>query len=698
MAVKKKTGKKYIYNFSQGKAEGNADMRELLGGKGANLAEMCNLGFPVPSGVTITTEACTEYRALPSDERQSFIKRLAKRALKQLKTLNKLHYMPLVSVRSGAQVSMAGMMDTILNVGITSGDLPQLFQVLGARTTLDSYRRLQQMFGETVLGLSAEAFNKSLNAVKEAQGVELDSELTEDSLMQVVKHYDSIFDLATGHKFDYDYETQLAMSIEAVFNSWDNDRAKVYRKHHGIPEDWGTAVNIQFMVFGNAHGLSGSGVMFSRDTSTGTNEPTGEFLMDAQGEDVVAGVRTPEPLSHLQTIDSLIYQDLIDLSKKLEQHYNDVQDIEFTIQDGKLFLLQTRHAKRTATAELKIASDFLESEDWDFCDLKDKVSAESFDHLSRFELELSDEHKLLASGMGTGGVASGQVVSTAVDGLALHSQGVDFVLWAEETTPNDLEAMLVAKAVVTATGGHTCHAAVVARSLNLPCVVGTGVKPDTKDYVTVDADNGHVYAGLVPAHAKPEPEFARTVIRYIADSTGHIMSGDVLDGCRYALSSKPTEVTESDSSLVLDVTELEVHLGGCDKDLLKVVGMEAGDYRNEVFKAELDSQPLGWVNELSKSGMLPKTLIAVSDDMEHQSTIVQYALKALGFKASGKIYKPEHLMTMPMGKVDKTALENELGTELYQYLTQKLVEDGKYPQDIKRVSTKSEILKELTGE
>lgn len=697
MAVNKSKGVKYVYSFEKGKAEGDATMRYLLGGKGANLAEMCNLGLPVPSGVTITTKACTEYRKLDDADKKSFIDRLAKRAFKTLKAMNKLPYMPLVSVRSGAAISMAGMMDTILNVGLTSGDFSKMFQILGARTTMDSYRRLQQMFGETVLGISPDSFSAALTSIKDHYGVTLDSELTEDGLMSLIKQYDIVYEKVTGEKFKYSYEEQLAKSIEAVFNSWDNDRAKVYRKHNGISESLGTAVNIQFMVFGNAHGFSGSGVMFTRNTTTGENKPSGEFLLDAQGEDVVAGVRTPQDLSKLGTKNKKVHKELLSLATLLEEHYNDVQDIEFTIQNGELFLLQTRHAKRTAYAELKIARDYVDCEQWDLCDLHDKVSVNSFSKVTQPKLAPTKK-KPIATGMGTGGIAKGTVVTSSSEGLKLHELGAPFVLWAKETTPNDIDAMLVAEAVVTATGGHTCHAAVVARSLNLPCVVGTGETAKDVDYVTVDANSGAVYSGELKVLDGEEPEFVKYLIKYIADATGHVISGERIDGDVYTSASEKIELTPEDTTLVVDTTEFAVNLGPCDCDLLTMTGRSDEDYRNIIFSEQVENKPLNWLNDLYVAGGLPKGRIYTSKEPEQQPTVVNYALKALGFEPAAHIDEPSMLMSCKRGYVDTWTLESIMGADLLGYVSTKLKEDGKYPQEVKRVSSKHEILMEIKGE
>lgn len=692
MAVKKNQGHKYIYVFKKGEAEGNAEMRELLGGKGANLAEMCNLGFPVPSGLTISTEACVHYMELDGNaEKSAFVKKLAKQAFKTLKSINDKKELPLVSVRSGARISMAGMMDTILNVGISTKEFPRLFKSLGARTTLDSYRRFLQMYGGTVTLIKGELFEDILTKVKEQVGAETDSDLTEDHLMAVVKKFEELYEIG-AQTLPKTYEEQLAGSIQAVFESWNNERAKVYRKHHDIPETWGTAVNIQFMVFGNAHGYSGSGVMFTRDTTTGLKEPQGEFLLNAQGEDVVAGVRTPSPIN-LMKCETL--HRLLELAESLEEHYNDVQDIEFTFQDGELYLLQTRDAKRTSVAELKIASDFVDEGRWDLCDLINKVNPYSFDAINKVKLTIPEGTQTLAKGLGTGGVATGLVVFNKGEALAAEKIGQDFILWAKDTTPDDLDIMLKAKAIVTETGGHTCHAAVVARSLNLPCVVGTGTIATGSGYLTVDADNGVVYAGILEATTLAEPEHVRSLITYIAGATGHKVSGEVEDGTQYVLASKPVELSAGIDRLVIDVTEFEQELGNCDTELLTLTGMGADKYRDEVFKGGLDSSPFEWINELSKAEGLPKTMIATSKDCDSLSKLVHLILTSLGFSMATKIDTPQGLMEAKAGTVDEKAIIAKMGGELFTYLKANMVQDGLYPQEVKRVSTRQEILSEL---
>lgn len=696
MGVNVSKGSKYIYTFEQGNADGDSSMRELLGGKGANLAEMCNLNLPVPAGLTITTEACLEYRKRDNfDDKNSFVKRLAARAMKYLKHLNKEDHLPLVSVRSGARVSMAGMMDTILNVGHSTGRFSELFPILGARTTLDSYRRLQQMYGATVLDIPEAAFELALTEVKDLANVSHDSELNENDLMTLIKVYDKAYEAHGSMPLALDYENQLAGAIQAVFDSWDNERAKVYRKHHNIPEEWGTAVNIQFMVFGNAQGVSGSGVMFSRNTSTGENKPVGEFLMDAQGEDVVAGVRTPEQLGHLQMYAPDAYDYLLSIAEALELHYNDVQDLEFTIEDNQLYILQTRDAKRTATAEVKIASDFLAEGKWDICDLAEKLNPVSFNYLNRPVLEPSESNTLLAKGMGTGGVASGVVATNKEDALTLHASGKEFILWSHETTPNDLEAMLVANAIVTEVGGQTCHAAVVARSLNLPCVVGTGKTWTGEHIVTVDANDGKVYSGLVQCTQLEEPDYVRGIITYIAETLGLLQSGDVKDAAQYALVSKPCEVAEGVKEFVLDIGELGQSLRKTDEDLLDLVGMTPDQYRCELFKERLEGSPFAWVNELVQQGTLPKERHVVAGDWGDQCSLVTMVTNALGFSKVDVIDCPDDLILGKAGMVDEKKLINILGGALFDYIKTKAIEDGVYPKEIERVHTRDDILAAL---
>ncbi|MGI4991052.1 PEP/pyruvate-binding domain-containing protein (plasmid) [Halobacteriovorax sp. GFR7] len=699
MGVQVKTGSKYIYTFKQGDAEGSADMRELLGGKGANLAEMCNLGLPVPAGLTITTEACIKYRSISNqEEKESFVKRLANQAMKQLKALNTKEYLPLVSVRSGAQVSMAGMMDTILNVGHHTGRFTELFPVLGAKTCLDSYRRLQQMYGSTVLGIEDAFFAAAIKQVKEHSGVNLDCELSEDGLMTLIKAFDAAYKVNNHQPLELNYQEQLEGSIRAVFDSWDNHRAKVYRKHHGIPEDWGTAVNIQFMVFGNAHGLSGSGVMFTRDTTTGENITLGEFLMNAQGEDVVAGIRTPEPLGKLAKVSSDLHCKLLTMAKTLEEHYNDVQDIEFTIESGELYLLQTRNAKRTAQAEIKIASDFVKDGLWDFCDLQEKINPLSFDLLSKPVLAPTDENKVLATGLGTGGVASGLVATSTEEGLKLKAAGKDFVLWAYETTPNDLEAMLVAKAIVTEIGGQTCHAAVVARSLNLPCVVGTGTPWGGEQIITVDADSGKVYGGIVPCESMQEPDYVRELISYMAECSGLVQHGDYVEGTLYSLVTKEVQVNDKPESFILDLSELGQKLNKLDNQLLALVGSSADQYRDELFKERLEGSPFGWLNQLVNADKLPDDRHVVAKRWEEQPPLVKLVVKSLGFKQVTELKKPLDLIAGGKGFVDEKELRRVLGDSVFDYLKDKALSDGLYPTEVSRVSTRREIIDTLKGE
>jgi pyruvate, orthophosphate dikinase len=480
-ANRSKSGK-YVYFFGNGKADGNRNMKDLLGGKGSGLAEMTNAGLPVPPGFTISTEVCNIYykekQRIPSgidSEIDEHVKKLEKAAGAALgSTDNPL----LVSVRSGAKFSMPGMMDTILNLGLNDRAVEGLKRRTGnGRFAFDSYRRFIQMFGNVVLEIPKDAFEHEFDGIKKAAGVKLDTELDEAALRTVVDRYKSVVKARAGRNFPQDPHEQLKMARNAVFRSWMNARAIEYRRIYDIPDHIGTAVNVQMMVFGNTGERSGTGVGFTRNPATGTKEFYGEFLINAQGEDVVAGIRTPQPIGELQQVMPKAYKQLRDITTRLERHYKDVQDFEFTIQDERLFMLQTRSGKRTGYAAVVIATDLVSEKLVTPRDALLLVDPESLNQLLAPGFDPDEWKKIPAATRGlpaSPGAASGQVVFSADHAVEWVNQGKQVVLVRRETVPDDIHGMFVAQGILTATGGMTSHAAVVGRQMGKPSVVGAG--------------------------------------------------------------------------------------------------------------------------------------------------------------------------------------------------------------------------------
>ncbi|WP_338825027.1 Pyruvate, phosphate dikinase [Moorella humiferrea] len=507
--------KKYVYLFS----EGRADMRRLLGGKGANLAEMTNIGLPVPQGITITCEACNEYNRLGQQFPPGLEEEVAAR-LKDLEAINgkKLgdpENPLLVSVRSGAPVSMPGMMDTILNLGLNDESVKGLAAQTGdERFALDCYRRFIQMFGNVVLGIEHNNFEAVLEKHKERLGVKFDNELTPEALREVIAEYKDVVKSHSGRDFPQDPKEQLYMAIRAVFNSWNNPRAIVYRKINKIADDLGTAVNIQTMVFGNMGNTSGTGVAFTRNPSTGEKGVYGEYLINAQGEDVVAGIRTPKPISTLKEEMPEVYRQFEEICELLEKHYRDMQDIEFTIEKGKLYILQTRNGKRTAAAAVKIAVDMVNEGLITKEEAVLRVEADQLGQLMHRRIDPKAKLQVIAKGLpASPGAASGQVVFDADEAEKMGLDGQKVILVRTETTPDDIHGIVQAQGVLTARGGMTSHAAVVARGMGKPAVTGCdAIKIDVEnkrffigdlvikegDVISIDGSTGNVMLGEVP--------------------------------------------------------------------------------------------------------------------------------------------------------------------------------------------------------
>ncbi|MEJ2664798.1 MAG: pyruvate, phosphate dikinase, partial [Spirochaetia bacterium] len=462
---------KYVYFFGGGKADGTAKMKEYLGGKGANLAEMTNIGIPVPPGFTISTLVCESYyennKTYTKAVRDEVAVNLAKLEKLMGKTLGDANDPLLVSVRSGAAISMPGMMDTVLNLGLNDKALEGIIAITGnPRFAWDAYRRFINMFGDVVKGVPHEAFEHELDAGKKKKGVELDTELDADDLKEVVTRYKNVYKKHTKEAFPQDPQKQLWAAIDAVFGSWNNPRAIKYRQINEIKGLLGTAVNVQSMVFGNFGDDSGTGVCFTRDPSTGQNVFYGEYLMNAQGEDVVAGIRTPQELKKLQKTNSKIYDQLVKIRAKLEKHYKDMQDIEFTIQQGTLYLLQTRTGKRTGLAAVKTAVDMVGEKLISKEEAILRVTPSQLDQLLHPMIDPKHKKtlKALAKGLNASpGAASGQIVFTAEEAEELAKKGTKVLLVRKETSPEDIGGMNVSEGILTSTGGMTSHAAVVAR-------------------------------------------------------------------------------------------------------------------------------------------------------------------------------------------------------------------------------------------
>ena len=506
---------KYVYLFT----EGSKDMRNLLGGKGANLAEMTNIGLPVPRGFTVTTEACTSYydhdRKLTDEILSQIDEKIHELEKITGKTLGDKKNPLLVSVRSGARASMPGMMDTILNLGMNDEVAEGFSEVTNnKRFVYDSYRRFIQMFADVVMGFPKSSFERKFDDIKEEKGVKLDTELTAEDLEEVVQIYKSEYKKHAGVEFPQDPKEQLMAAVEAVFRSWMNDRAITYRRLNDIPSSWGTAVNVQEMVYGNRGETSGTGVAFTRNPATGENHLFGEYLMNAQGEDVVAGIRTPQSIDTLKEVMPECYEEFSKICKILENHYKDMQDMEFTIEDGKLFMLQTRNGKRTATAALKIAVDMVNEGMITKEEALLKVDPKQLDQLLHpmFDEDSLKAATVVASGLAASpGAACGHIAFTADDVVRMHKDGVkDIVLVRLETSPEDIEGMNLARGVLTLRGGMTSHAAVVARGMGTCCVSGCGdlvIDEEKKtltlkdgrilkegDYISLDGSTGSVYA------------------------------------------------------------------------------------------------------------------------------------------------------------------------------------------------------------
>ncbi len=512
--------KKYVYFFSRNDVEGNKDMRDILGGKGANLAEMSGIGIPVPPGFTVSTDACNIYTSsgntITEEIQKEILENLSKLENASGQKLGDKENPLLVSVRSGAKFSMPGMMDTILNLGLNDTTVESLAKKSGVRRfALDCYRRLIHMFGDVVLGISKKEFETILKTIKYNAGVVNDYDLTEKHLEKIISEYRTLVQKETGKDFPQDVREQLFLAVSAVFRSWNTPRAITYRRLNHLPDDLGTAVNVQLMIFGNFGETSATGVGFTRDPANGRKKLYGEYLVNAQGEDVVAGIRTPSPIENLEEEMPRIFQELKDITTRLENHYMDIQDFEFTIQEDKLYMLQTRSGKRTGQAAVKIAVDLVE----EGLISKEKavmlVEPDSLNQLLHpvFDIKEKATHDKIAKGLAASpGAAAGQVVFTANDAVDWKKDGKKVILVRDETSPDDIHGMSASQGILTATGGMTSHAAVVGRQMGKPAIVGCGElvlneeeksfaaggqKIKEGEWISIDGTSGEVLKGEI---------------------------------------------------------------------------------------------------------------------------------------------------------------------------------------------------------
>ena len=534
--MKKQDSKKYVYFFGAGQTEGNANMRELLGGKGANLAEMAGLGLPVPQGFTITTEACTRYyddgKKIGADIQKQVMEYIDKLEKSAGKKFGDLKNPLLVSVRSGARASMPGMMDTILNLGLNEKVVETLAkQTKNPRWAWDCYRRFIQMFSDVVMEVGKKYFEKLIDDMKAKKHVKNDVDLTAADLKTLATQFKAEYKAKIGKDFPTDAKEQLFEAIKAVFRSWDNPRANVYRRDNDIPYSWGTAVNVQMMAFGNLNDQSGTGVAFTRDPATGEKKLMGEFLMNAQGEDVVAGVRTPMPIAKMAEVMPKVFKQFQKICDTLEEHYRDMQDMEFTIENQKLFMLQTRNGKRTAKAALKIACDLVDEGMRSEKEAVLMIEPRNLDTLLHPQFDAVALKNAKAAGRGLAaspGAACGKIVFTAADAMEWKKNGEKTVLVRLETSPEDIEGMKAAEGILTVRGGMTSHAAVVARGMGVCCVSGCqDIQMDEEhkrftlggkvfkegDWLSIDGSTGYIYDGVIP-----------TVDATIAGEFGRIMN------------------------------------------------------------------------------------------------------------------------------------------------------------------------------
>ena len=628
--------KKYLYLFS----EGNKDMREILGGKGANLAEMTNAGMPVPQGFTISTEACTQYYNDGRQINEGIMADIYEYIGKMEEIVGKKFGDPanplLVSVRSGARASMPGMMDTILNLGLNDEVVEGLAKKTGnPRFAYDSYRRFVQMFSDVVMEMNKSEFEKIIDEMKEAKGVTQDVELDADDMKALVAKFKSLYKEKMGADFPTDPKTQLIEAVKAVFRSWDNPRANTYRRMNEIPYDWGTAVNVQAMVFGNSGENSGTGVAFTRNPATGEKALFGEYLINAQGEDVVAGVRTPSPISKLHEEMPAVYEQFAAIADRLEKHYKDMQDMEFTIENGKLYMLQTRNGKRTAAAALKVAVDLVDEGMIDEKEAVCRVDPKQLDALLHptFDAEALKKAQVVGKGLAASpGAACGRVVFTAEEAKEWHERGEKVILVRLETSPEDIEGMQVSQGILTVRGGMTSHAAVVARGMGTCCVSGCGdivVDYENKkftlagkeyhegDWISLDGSTGNIYGEAVATvPADPGSGYFGRLMGW-ADKYRQLMVYTNADTPRDAAQGRAfgaqgiglcrTEHMFFEGERIKAMREMIVADNTEDrkKALAKIMPYQQGDFEG-LYEAMEEAKTTGKLHAIGVSNMTPK--------------------------------------------------------------------------------------------
>ncbi len=655
--------KKNVYFFGGGKAEGNKEMRDLLGGKGANLAEMTNAGLPVPPGFTITTDACIHYsetNKYPEGMDKQVEDAITKLEKVSGKILNDEKNPLLVSVRSGAKFSMPGMMDTVLNLGMNDKTVVGLAEkTKNKRMAYDSYRRFINMFGDVVMGVSHEFFEHKMDELKKEKGVKQDTDLTSEDLMELVERYKKVVIKYAGKSFPLDPREQLIMSINAVFGSWSNPRAKTYRRLNDLPDNLGTAVNVQTMVFGNMGDTSGTGVSFTRNPATGTIEHYGECLINAQGEDVVAGIRTPQPIESLEPVVPQAYKELIEVYDTLEKHYKEMQDFEFTIEEGKLYILQTRSGKRTVQAAIKIAVDMEKEGLITKEEAVLRVPPAQLDHLLHPTIDPDADCNIIAKGLpASPGAALGKVVFTAEDAVDWkHERDEKVILVRTETSPEDIEGMDAANGILTARGGMTSHAAVVARGMGKCCVAGCEkIHIDYKkkqftvgktivnegDLITLNGNTGELILGEVDL-IKPElkGEFKELMkwadeirvmnVRTNADSPKD--SEVAIDFGAEGIGLCRTEHMFFDADRIKSVREmiLSDDEEGRRKALKKLLPMQRGDFEG-IFKAMAGKPVTIRLLDPPLHEFLPhenKHIVELAKEMEVDKEILEKKVKSL---------------------------------------------------------------------
>ncbi|NLD28213.1 MAG: pyruvate, phosphate dikinase [Myxococcales bacterium] len=725
-------GKKYVYTFGGGKSDGDATMKNLLGGKGANLAEMSNLGIPVPAGMTVTTEVCTYYY----DNDRTYPKELEEQVMSALKFTEKVMGAKfgdpanplLLSVRSGARASMPGMMDTVLNLGLTTETIEGLIKKTNnERFVYDSYRRFIQMYGDVVMGADSEHFEKIIDELKAERGVKLDTELSAEDLKKLCELFKEKVRQDLGVEFPNDAREQLWGGIGAVFKSWNTERAVEYRRIHGYPSSWGTAVNVQAMVYGNMGDDCATGVAFTRDPSTGENRFYGEYLINAQGEDVVAGIRTPQPINiagkkspsevSLEEAMPSAYKELEGIYLKLEKHYRNMQDIEFTIQQGKLWMLQTRNGKRTAAAAVKIAVDMVEEKLIDKKEAVNRVDPEQLDKLLHPTIDPKVKREVVARGLpASPGAAVGKIVFTADDADEWVKRGEKVILVRLETSPDDIKGMVVAEGILTARGGMTSHAAVVARGIGTCCVAGCSelqVDAEAKiasignltlnegDSITLDGSTGEVMLGELKT-SRPEltgqfgtfmewvDEIKKIKVRTNADTphdaeVARKFGAEGIGLCR-------TEHMFFDGERIDAVREMILadSLEGRKKALAKILPMQKGDFKG-IFRVmngypvtiRLLDPPLheflphteGEIADLSKElGVSAEKLRAKAEELHEVNPMLGHRGCRLGvtfpeiyamqtqaiMEAACELVRDDHIIVIPEIEIPLVGHVNEL--------------------------------------